>query len=132
MKKSGADYGGFSTITFGRRGSSSTGFPNIYQTCSADTALDMNQGTDSGGARSAHYHLAASVIDERGRTETRDRGAVMPLVKWPCTAWHGANRLASNSLLERWSWPIAAAVKVAPPPAGSPAASFSPDRLGAR
>ena len=52
----------------------------------------------------AHYIVGGLAVDEFGRTYSRETGAVIPSLyaigEVACTGMHGANRLASNSLLE--------------------------------
>lgn len=52
----------------------------------------------------AHYIVGGLSVDEFGRPHCRDSGAIMPglyaIGEVACTGMHGANRLASNSLLE--------------------------------
>ena len=54
-------------------------------------------------APAAHYIVGGIAVDEHGRS-TRDDGAIYPglyaIGEAACTGLHGANRLASNSLLE--------------------------------
>ncbi|HHQ47811.1 MAG TPA: L-aspartate oxidase, partial [Acidobacteria bacterium] len=48
-------------------------------------------------APAAHYHMGGIVVDSHGRSTVRGLWAVGEVA---CTGLHGANRLASNSLLE--------------------------------
>ncbi len=52
----------------------------------------------------AHYTVGGLAVDEFGRPYSRETGAVIPSLyaigEVACTGMHGANRLASNSLLE--------------------------------
>jgi L-aspartate oxidase len=70
-------------------------FPTVHASCMAagiDPARDLIPI-----APAAHYHMGGVAVDARGRTSLRGLWAAGEVA---CTGVHGANRLASNSLLE--------------------------------
>jgi L-aspartate oxidase len=70
-------------------------FPTVYASCMAagfDPARDLIPV-----APAAHYHMGGVAVDARGRTSLAGLWAAGEVA---CTGAHGANRLASNSLLE--------------------------------
>lgn len=70
-------------------------FPGVYQRC-REAGLDpVNDLIPI--APAAHYHMGGIATDMNGRTTVKGLWAVGEAA---CTGLHGANRLASNSLLE--------------------------------
>jgi len=70
-------------------------FPTVYASCMAAGIDPARQLIPV--APAAHYHMGGVAVDERGRTSVAGLWAAGEVA---CTGAHGANRLASNSLLE--------------------------------
>ena len=70
-------------------------FPTVYASCMAAGIDPATQPIPV--APAAHYHMGGIAVDARGRTSLKGLWAGGEVSS---TGAHGANRLASNSLLE--------------------------------
>lgn len=94
MRKSGSDHV-FLDVTHASARHITTRFPNIYRFC-LDHGLDITKSLIP-VAPAAHYFMGGVRVNIWGETSI---AGLFAAGETACTGLHGANRLASNSLLE--------------------------------
>ena len=92
-------------------------FPTVHASCLAGGIDPANQPIPI--APAAHYHMGGVAVDPRGRTSL---GGLWAGGEVSSTGAHGANRLASNSLLEA----VVYAARIAEDIAGQSSPSHAP------
>ena len=99
-------------------------FPTVFELCQRH-GLDPRREVVP-IAPAAHYHMGGVAVNLQGRTSLPGLWACGEV---SCTGVHGANRLASNSLLEalvfggRVAEDLGLALQTAPPPTATPASA---------
>ncbi len=98
-----------------------TRFPTVYASCMA-AGIDPATATIP-IAPAAHYHMGGVATDAKGRTTLAGLWAAGEVA---CTGLHGANRLASNSLLEAIVFGARVAADIAATPLGESSTDSAP------
>jgi len=99
-------------------------FPTVYASCMAAGIDPVTAVIPI--APAAHYHMGGVATDARGRTTLPGLWAAGEVA---CTGLHGANRLASNSLLEAIVFGARVAADIAASPQGGAAPESASEQL---
>ena len=101
-------------------------FPNIYARC-LELGIDISK-QQIPVVPAAHYSCGGVMVDDKGLTDVSNLYAIGETA---CTGLHGANRLASNSLLEClvFGRAAAAAILQAPTQASMPLPQWDESRV---
>lgn len=99
MERNGYSYVLLDIASYMQADAIRTRFPNIYAKC-LSAGIDITQESIP-VVPAAHYFCGGVLVDEWGRSNIQNLYALGEI---SCTGLHGANRLASTSLLEGLVW----------------------------